>query len=35
MLHEVAVLALAFSSDTLLLASGCKDGHIKVGMVWM
>lgn len=30
MLHETAVLALAFSSDSLLLASGCKEGNIKV-----
>lgn len=30
MLHETSIFALTFSSDSCLLASGCKDGHIKV-----
>lgn len=30
MMMEVAVLALTFSRDSEMLASGCQDGKIKV-----
>ena len=33
MLHDSAVLALAFSRDSELLATGDQDGRIKVGVV--
>ena len=31
MLHDTAVLALAFSSNSDILVSGSQDGKIKVG----
>lgn len=30
MMHDTAVLALAFSRDSELLATGCQDGRVKV-----